>query len=136
MILQFYACKYKTRDLKISWCQSNLNVTLVQFFFCKFQNFFCRCHSLMNRPCYNKLVQIMQYDNFQNLNRDFLFCESQFNVFWYCFKIAKQYIFTIWWNWIPSKVRKPQLFWNITLFNTWYYQKLVILIFSSVVTLI
>ena len=34
-----------------------------------FYKFFCRRHSLMGRPCYSNLFQIMQHDNFRNLNR-------------------------------------------------------------------
>ena len=37
--------------------------------FYKFRNFFCWRHSLMNRPCNNNSFQIMQHDNFQNLNK-------------------------------------------------------------------
>ena len=37
-------------------------------FFNKFYNFFCQQHSLMNRPSFNDLFQIMQQNNFGNLN--------------------------------------------------------------------
>ena len=64
--LQRFSC---IGDLKVDGCQSNLYVTLKQMFFYKFYDFFCKRHSLMNRPCYNNLFQFMQHDNFRNLNR-------------------------------------------------------------------
>lgn len=36
--------------------------------FNKFYNFFCKQNSLMNRPCLNDLFQIVQQNNFGNLN--------------------------------------------------------------------
>ena len=52
------------QGFEIDGCQSKLYVMLKQLFFYKFFDFFCRWHSLMNRPCYNNLFQFMQHDNF------------------------------------------------------------------------
>ena len=80
---------YKTRNLKVDGCQSNLYV--------KFYDFFCRRHFLMNRSCYNNLFKIMQHDNFRNLSRvifiHWKYLESLGNTFWYCFPLIKQYTF-------------------------------------------
>ena len=87
-----------TRNLKVDGCQSNLYVTLKQLlFFYKFYDFFCRRHSLMNRPCYNNLFQFMQHASFQNLNRviftHWKHLESRVDAFWHCFPVIKQYTF-------------------------------------------
>ena len=78
--------------------QSNLYVMLKQLlFFYNFYDFFCRRHSLMNRPCYNNLFQFMQHDNFRNLNRviftNWNHLHSWVNDFWYCFPVIKWYTF-------------------------------------------
>ena len=43
------------RDLKVNGCQSNLHINLKLLFFYKLYDFFCRLHSLINRPCYSNL---------------------------------------------------------------------------------
>ena len=54
-----------TRHLKVDGCESNLHGMLKQLsYFYRFYDFFCRRHSLMNRPCYNNLFQTMQHKNF------------------------------------------------------------------------
>ena len=66
----FWNTNKYTWDLKVDACQSNLHVMLNQLlFFYKFYDFFCRRHSLMNRPCHNNLFQIMQHEKLRNLNR-------------------------------------------------------------------
>ena len=39
--------------------------TVTVLFFCNFNDFFCKRHSLMNGLCHNNLFQIMQHDNFK-----------------------------------------------------------------------
>ena len=41
--------------------------TIIVFY--EFYEFFCRWHSLMNRPCHNNLFQIMERDKFRDLIR-------------------------------------------------------------------
>ena len=90
----------------------------VNYFF-KLYVFFCRRHSLMNRPCYNNLFQFMQHDNFRNLNRvvstQSKHLESRVNAFWYCFPEIKRCTFYYWWNWllfqeIRFKSSRPEVF--------------------------
>ena len=107
--------------------------------FYKFYNFFCREHSLMNRPYYNKLFQIIQHGNSPNLNRviftQWEHLESLVNAFWYCFKVIKPYTF----HYLMKLVPIPGIqssFEILQLFDTWRHQSLVILLFSSAVTLI
>ena len=63
----------------------------------RFYDFFCRRHSLMNRPYYNNSFQFMQHDNFRNLNRAIFthwkHLEFRINAFWYCFPVIKRYTF-------------------------------------------
>ena len=65
--------------------------------FYNFYDFFCRWHSLMNRPCNNILFNFMQHDNFWKLNRVIFnpskHIESRVNVFWCCFPVIKRYTF-------------------------------------------
>ena len=100
------------------------------FFFCKFYDFFCRRHSLMNRPCYNNLFQIRQHDNFRNVNRVFLISENNLefrvNGIWYCFKVIKQCAFHYLMKSVPI-TGKLSSFEILHLFDTLHYQSLVIL---------
>ena len=87
-----------TRNLKVDGYQSNVNVMLKQFLlFCKFYDVFCGPNSFMNRPCFNNLFQIMQYDNFRNLNSviftQWKHLETRVDAFWYYFKEIKWYTF-------------------------------------------
>ena len=44
------------RNLEVDGCQSHLHVMFKKLlFFYKFCDFFCKRHSLMNRPCYSNL---------------------------------------------------------------------------------
>ena len=56
----------RTKDLKVDACLSNLYFMLKLFLY-KFYDFFCRRHSLMNRPCCNNLLQFMQHNKFRSL---------------------------------------------------------------------
>ena len=104
---------------------------------CWFYDFFCWRYALINWPCYNNLFQIMQHDNFRNLN-GVIFTQwklkSRIHGFWYCFKVIKQYRFHYFMKLVPIP-GKQSSFEILRLFNTWRYQSLVIF-FSSVVTLI
>ena len=108
-----------TRNLKVDGCQSNLYVTLKQLlFFYKFYDFFCRRHSLMNRPCYNNLFQVMQYDNFQNFSKEIFthwkHLESQVNaLLYYCFPVIKRYTFHYLMKY--SHCGKPEFFWSFAI---------------------
>ena len=105
----------------------------------KFYDFFCRRHSLMNHPCYNNLLKIMQYNNFQNLNRviftQWKHLEFRVNTFWYCFKIIKQCTFHYLMKSVPIP-RNHSSFEILRLFDILRYQSLVIFFFSSVLVLI
>ena len=75
----------------------------------KFYNFSCRWHSLMNRPCYNNLVQIIWHEKFWSWNR-VIFTQAKYllsrvKVFWYCFVSLIDEV--------GSHSRKCELFWNI-----------------------
>ena len=50
-----------------SRCMSVELIFFVKTFLYKFYDFFCRRHSLMNRPCCNNLLQFMQHNKFRNL---------------------------------------------------------------------
>ena len=107
--------------------------------FYKFYDFFCRRQSLMNRPCYENLSQIMKHDNFWHLCRVVFtqrkHLENQVNAFWNCLKVIKvntsQYLMKS----VPIPANQNS-FEILQLFDTWHYQILVILFFSSAVTLI
>ena len=106
--------------------------------FYKFYYFFCRRHSLMNQPCYNNLLQIMQHHNFRNLNRVIFThwkqLESRVNAFWYCFPVIKQYILLS--DEIGSIPRNQRSFEILQLFDIWRYQSLLILFLSFVMIFI
>ena len=76
-------------------CMLYFDKLLLQLLFLiSFTTSFCRQHSLMNKPCYNNLFQIMQNGNFWNLNgvnfTKWKHLECQFSAFWYCFKVIKR----------------------------------------------
>ena len=108
-------------------------------FFYIFYDLFCRRHSLINWPCYNNLFQLMQHDNFRNLNRviftHWKHLQSWLNVFWYCFPVIKRWIFHYLMKSAPIPGNQSS-FEILQLFDIWRYQSLVILLFSSVVILI
>ena len=83
----FFETYSESNDLNVDGCQSDLYFMLKPLFFKKFCKFFCRLHSLMNRPCYNNLFQIIKH-NFRNLNRvictQWKHLESRVNAYWYC----------------------------------------------------
>ena len=54
-----------------------------------FYDFFCRWHSLMNRPCYNNLFQFSAFNRVSFTHWKHL--EPRVNVFWYCFSVIKRY---------------------------------------------
>ena len=114
---------------------------MVKQLFClyKFYGFFCRRHSLMNRPCYNNLFQFMQHDNFQNLNRviftHWKHLDSRVKAFWYCFPVIKRYSFYYYFMKSAPISGNQTSFEILQLFDIWHYQSLVMLFFSSVVTL-
>ena len=107
--------------------------------FYKPYNFFCMQDSLISWPFYNNLFQVIQHNNFWNLNRviftQWKHVESWVNVFRYCFKVIKQYTFHHLMNLvlIPGSQSSYEI---LQLFDTWRYQILVILSLSSVVALI
>ena len=63
----------------------------------KFYDFFCRQHSLTNRPTYNDLFHIMQHDNIGNINNviftQWKHLEFRVNVFWYYLNVTGRYTF-------------------------------------------
>ena len=106
--------------------------TIIVFFY-KFDDFFCRRHSLMNRLCYNNLYQFMRHDNFRNLNMVistyWKHLQSQINAFWFCFPVIKRYTF----NYSIKSALIPgnhSSFRILQLFDIWRYQGFVILFFS------
>ena len=116
----------KTRDLKVDRCHSNFYVMLKQLlFFYKFYNFFCRRHSLMNRPCYNNIFQLIQHDNFWNLNRVFFthwkLVESRVNALWCYFPVIRPYLMKS--APIPGNQSSFEI---LQLFDIWRSQSLVI----------
>ena len=98
-------------------------------FFYKFCNFFCRRHSLMNRPWYNNLFQFMQHVNFRNINRviftHWKHLQSWINAFWYCSPVIKWYTFHYLMKFAPIPGNHSS-FEILQLFNIWHYQSLVI----------
>ena len=114
---------FYSRDLKVDGCQSNLYFMLKQLlFFYKFYNFFGRCHSLINQPCYNNIFQFIQH-------------ESRVNTFWYCFPVIRRYTFHYLMKWALI-LGNQSSFEILQLSAIWRYQSLVTLFFSSVVILI
>ena len=116
-------------------CMLYFDKSLLQLLFLiSFTTSFCRRHSLMNQPCYNNLFQIMQHDNFWNLNgvnfTKWKHLESQFSAVWCCFKVIKQYNFHYLLKSIPIPGNKSS-FEILQLFDTWRHQSLWILFFSS-----
>ena len=107
--------------MKIDGCQSNLYVILNQLlFFYKFDGFFCRRHSLMNRPCYNNLFQFMKHDNFRNLKAlsglsQFLAIESLLKMMKNAFYFTSKAVFVLkvfnFLSWLFGHVAK-QLNWK------------------------
>ena len=130
----------KTRDFKVDGCQWNLYFMVKHLFLLyQFYDIFCKRHSLMNQPCYKHLFQFMQHDNFRNLNRVIFThwkdLESQDNALWFCCLVFKRYTFHYLMKSapIPGNQSSCEI---LQLFDIWRYQNLVILFFSSVVTLI
>ena len=122
----FWNTNKYTWDLKVDACQSNLHVMLNQLlFFYKFYDFFCRRHSLMNRPCYNNLFQIMQHEKLRNLNRaiftNWKHLESRVNVIWYWFSVIKRYTFHCFMKSAPIPGNQGSIE-ILQLFDTWCCQ--------------
>ena len=63
-------CFHEIKGFESRWMSVELKcyVKSVTAFY-KFYDFFCRRHSLMNRPYYNNLFQFIPHSNFRNLNR-------------------------------------------------------------------
>ena len=90
-------------SLKVDGCKSNSHVMLNQLLFYKFYDFFCRLHSLMNRPCYNDLFQFMQHGNFRNLNRVIFTRWKHLDFRVNVFSAVKRHTFHyLTWNQLPS----------------------------------
>ena len=74
----------------------------------------------------------MQHDNFRNLNRvvftDWKHTDSRVNEFLYCFPIIKRYTL----HYLMKSAPIPGNQSSLQLFDTWRYESLVILFFSSV----
>ena len=64
-----------------SRCMSVELIFFVKTFLYKFYDFFCRRHSLMNRPCCNNLLQFMQHNKFRNLKACVRYFLSNFYFF-------------------------------------------------------
>ena len=117
------------KDLKVDGCQSNLYVMLRQFLTLYVLRLFCRQLSLMKWPNCNNLFQIMQDNNFQNLNRmvftQWKLSESQANVFWYCLVVIKRYTFHYLMKSVPIPGNQSS-FEILSFFDTWRCQNLMI----------
>lgn len=83
-----------------------------------FYDFFCRWHSMMNWPCYNKffgnVIRVI-FTQWKHL-------EPRVNVSnWYCFKAVKRYIC----HYLMKSVSIPRNgLWNIQLSDAWWYYKI------------
>ena len=131
---------FPNRDLKIDGYQWHLYVMLKQLMlFHKFCDFFCRRHSLMNWSCYNNSFQFLQRDNFRNLNRVIFIhwkhLKSRVGAFWHYFPVIKRYIVHYLMKLAPIPENQSS-FRILQLFDIWRFQRLMILFFSSVATLI